>query len=105
MHANALTFSLILLFGALFGILFHALLLGRYVARRESATSEHTARLVIFFSGLWFIGLITYFGFRSTRPLLARACLRQMVAVTGLWLVLIMLSVSGLDFWSTGNAQ
>lgn len=60
MHDNALTFPLILLFGALFGILLHALFLGRYVARRESATSEHTARLVIFFSGLWFIGLITY---------------------------------------------
>jgi hypothetical protein len=101
----ALTFPQILLVGALVGIVLHVLFLGRFVARRESFTSEHIARVVIFFSGLWFIGLFVYFGFRNTRPLLAQACLRQMIAVTGLWVVLVILSLYGFDFWGAGNAK
>ena len=105
MHDKALTFPEILLFGALFGILLHALFLGRYVARRESATSELTATVVIIFSGMWYIGPFTYLGFKNTRPLLARACLRQMVAVTALWLGLVVLSLSGFDFRGVSNAE
>jgi hypothetical protein len=105
MHESPLTFPEILLFAALFGVLLHAFLLSRYVAKGEAVTGELTALLVIFFSGVWAIGPFTYFGFRNTRPLLAQACLRQLVTVTALWLVLVMLSASGVDFWNAGNEK
>ena len=70
------------MFSAFFGVIAHALLLGRYVAQREPASTTLTAVVIIFFSGMWYIGPFTYFGFRKRRPLLAQACLRQMVAAT-----------------------
>jgi hypothetical protein len=80
----------IVLFAALFGILLHAILLAHYVAKREHPPQRFTLWL-IFFSGMWYIGPIVYLWFRQSRPLLARACLRQTVAVTGLWLFLVLL--------------
>ena len=74
---------------ALFGVIGHALLLGRYVTQREPASTTLTAVFIIFFSGIWYIGPFTYFGFKKRRPLLAQACLRQMVAVTLLVVALI----------------
>jgi hypothetical protein len=82
--------SEILISAALFGVIMHAYLSGRYVAQRESTTNWMVATLVIFFSGMWFIGPFAYFGFRKKQPILARACLRQMVALMALWLFFVL---------------
>ena len=75
-----------------FGVIAHALLLGRYVAQREPVSTTLTAVVIIFLSGMWYIGPFAYFGFKKRRPLLAKACLRQMVAVTLLAVALIIAS-------------
>jgi len=84
------SFTEVVLSSLALGVIVHALLLGRYVASREPATSQTTAIVIIFFSGMWYIGPFTYFGFKNKRPLLARACLRQMIAVTALWVAWIV---------------
>lgn len=92
----------IVLFGGMFGIIVHSIVLGRLVARREKATSESAASLFIFFSGMWFIGPFAYFGFKRTRPLLAKACLRQLLVVTAFWILIILLSSWSVDFVGKG---
>jgi hypothetical protein len=99
-----LTLSQIALLSALFAILIHASYLAKSVSKRETATSEFSANFLIFFSGLWFIGPFTYLGFRKSRPLLAQACLRQLLAVTALWILVMLLSEWGVDLLSDRSA-
>ena len=75
---------------AAFGVMIHAMILARYVAAREPRTNPF-AFVLIFFSGMWFIGPFAYFGFRRSRPLLATACLWQMFTTTLLWVAVIAL--------------
>lgn len=93
-----LSFGEIFIYSAMFGFLAHAVLLGRHVAQREPVTAMPTAVVIIFFSGMWYIGPFSYFGFRKRRPLLAQACLRQMVAFLVLVIALFVASSSGIDF-------
>ena len=83
----------VFLLTALFGILIHAIILIRMVETREPE-SRSLAVWVIFFSGMWFIGPFTYFGFRRSKPLLARACLQQMAIVTLVWALFVAFDVS-----------
>lgn len=76
----------ILISVALFGAIVHAYWSGWQVTRGEPIPNKIVATVVIFFSSLWLIGPLTYLGFRRKSPLLARACLRQMVVFTVAWL-------------------
>ena len=60
----------ILLLALLFGVLIHAVLLGRYVAGREPRTSQYFATLLIFFSGALIVAPFAYFGLRQMEMLL-----------------------------------
>jgi hypothetical protein len=93
-----LTLTEIALLSGLFAILIHGSYLAKSVSKRETVTSEFAASFLIFFSGLWFIGPFTYPGFRKTRPLLAQACLRQLLAVTALLILVMLVSGWGVDF-------
>ena len=93
----------IVLLCGLFGVIIHGILLGKLVAQRETVTSEFAASLFIFFSGLWFVGPFAYYGFRKTRPLLAQACLRQLLVVTALWIFMILASSWGVNFFGSGS--
>lgn len=86
---NAVPTSEVLISVALFGVIIHAYLSGQYVAQRELTTNWFVATFVIFFSGMWFVGPFTYFGFRKNKPLLAKSCLRQMFVFMAAW-VLVM---------------
>lgn len=93
------SFAQIVLLVCLFGVLIHAVRLARYVAEHDPTIGATRAMFLIFFSGMWYIGPFTYLAFRNKRPLLARACLRQMVAVTALWLLVLVLKAAGVDLF------
>jgi hypothetical protein len=68
-----------------FAVIIHAYVLGTLAVKRDPRLNYLAATFCIFFSGMWFIGPITYFSLRKKYPFLARCCIRQLAAFTVFW--------------------
>jgi hypothetical protein len=81
-----------LIFGILGGVIIHADALGKQVAERDLRLGRRTATFWIFFSGMWFIGPVTYFAFRKKHPVLAKRCLLQLAVATAAWVAIAVIA-------------
>jgi len=81
-----------LIFAILGGVIIHADALGKRVAERDPPFGRRTATFWIFFSGMWFIGPVTYFAFRKKHPVLAKRCLLQLAVATVAWVAIAVIA-------------
>jgi hypothetical protein len=69
-----------------FAVVLHSYVLGSLAVKRDPRLNYFAAAFCIFFSGMWFIGPITYFFLRKKYPYLARCCIQQLAVAMVFWI-------------------